>query len=167
MTAHNQDTRSQKHVKIRTADTPNIIAVDPGLTTGVAFYNVRGFKSFHVPGDTAVQLIKGWATQRCEIAHLLLATQRFTVSAQSSRHSRQNHAMKINGALEAFGDEHVDISVLVQNAADASKACSDDVLRKVGWWNVGMPHANDAARHVGLTMLSHFSARWYEMLHSV
>lgn len=145
---------------------PNIVGVDPGGTCGVAIYNVRGFQSFHVPGPQAGRFITERVRRLTELSHVFVACQRFIIVGGAQ--TQQPEALQTIGELTALADDDgKNITLELQNSADAAKAGSRELLTQLDWWRPGMEHANDAARHVALTMLRHFPTMWYEMIRSV
>lgn len=161
---------ADKHIAVRTNDVPNVIGVDPGGTTGVATFSVRGFTSTHVPANTAVQFIEELVQQRVELGNVIVAVQRYVTAGAHGRHSTQHDALSIIGGLKLLETKtglRGRVRVEVQNAADAAHIGKRDVLTLIDWWRPGMTHANDAAAHVALTMLRYFPAMWYRMTHPI
>lgn len=154
---------AQGNYVVRTPTVPNIIGVDPGGTCGVALYNARGFTSFHTPGTHAGRFITERARRLSTLEHVFIACQRFIIVGGAQ--TQQPDALHIIGELEAFAraENQATVTLELQNSADAARAGSREILQSVGWWKPGYEHANDAARHVALTMLRHFPARWWEL----
>jgi hypothetical protein len=155
-----------RHVQIRTSDVPNIIGVDPGGTTGVAMFSVRGFTSFQMSGSHAVPFITERVHNRAVLGRIIIACQRFVIVGGAQ--TQQTDALRIIGALESFADlAHNHVTFELQNAADAKKAATPDLLRQIDWWTPAMEHANDAAQHVALTMIRFYPEMWLNMIRPV
>jgi hypothetical protein len=148
-----------------TKDTPNIIGVDPGGTCGIAIYNVRGFSSFHIPGIEAGKFITRKAKDLTIISPVIIACQRYIITPNPK--TQQRTALHIIGELTAFARDESNIALELQNSADAAKVGSQACLEKLDWWKPGKRHANDAAKHVSLTMLRYFYELWYDLTHGV
>lgn len=152
----------------RTSGVPNLIGVDPGEVTGVAFYNIRGFTSVEIPGDQAASFIRERALARAVIGDVRIGCERWVNRPQVGRMTAQPRAQLLIGALTDFAQCDDRISLELQSPGDAKKAVSHNVLRMLGWWTRTRDgHANDAATQVGLLMLRHFPALWYELTHPV
>lgn len=142
----------------------NIIGVDPGKTTGIALYNARGFQSYEVSEETAVEFIKNRARIRAAVTPLLIVSERWITGTHTSKHSAQSHAQQINGALEQFAKETEHITFEQQTAADAKHICPSRTLKQLGWYTPRLGHANDAGSHVGLAMLRYHSSAWLHLI---
>lgn len=172
MTDHRRVTRvhgdgdfrnTKRHVQIRTNDVPNIIGVDPGGTCGIAMFNVKGFTSFQLPGREAGEFISDRAKRLTILSNVIIGCQRFTIVGGSQ--TQQPQALQTIGELTALTNVYRTIVLELQNSADAVSAGPRDVLVRLGWWRPRLEHANDAARHVALTMLRYFPVMWYELIH--
>jgi hypothetical protein len=132
---------------------------------GVAIYNARGFQAFHVPGPQAGRFIIERARRLTVLSQVVIACQRFIIVGGPQ--TQQPQALETIGELGAFANGDDDVTLELQNSADAAAVAPRELLVRLDWWRPGMAHANDAARHVALTMLRHFPAMWYEMTHAV
>lgn len=142
----------------------NIIGVDPGKTTGIALYNVRGFQSYEVSGETAVEFIENRARIRAAVAPLLIVCERWIVGAHTAKHSAQGDAANIIGALDDFAKSTEHVTMELQSASDAKHACTSHTLKQLGWFTPRLGHANDAGSHVGLAMLKYHSSAWLHLI---
>lgn len=127
---------------------PLIIAVDPGLVTGMAV--------FHVPTG-ALQ-----ATE-CEGRHHFyevlnqaigsgyppeVVCESYVITARSAQVSAQYDALYIIGHLDAVC-HRLGIPLTLQSPGQAKSFSSDSKLKRLGWWNpTPGGHANDALRHL-------------------
>lgn len=133
-----------------------IMAVDPGGTTGVAYWYTDTGQ--HVGGElkgrgnfmmSAKVFLDTHADQR-----ILVVMEAFIITARTLKVTREYDALYIIGALEDRCSDYplVDFAKL-QSASDAKNFVSDDRLKKAGMWKKTTGgHANDASRHLFLQM---------------
>lgn len=133
-----------------------IIAVDPGGTTGWARYGVQH-------GSWEAGEIRGRANYMRHFKdglaangdrRILVVMEAFVITARTLKVSREYDSLYLIGACEDRCSDYplVDFAAL-QTANDAKNFCSDDRLRKAGWWSRGGGgHANDASRHLFLQL---------------
>lgn len=126
---------------------PTVIAVDPGLTTGwAALYPDGEFRSGETKGPyeflrTVYRLLKDQAFD------WTLVVERYTITPETIKKSRQTDALEIIGALKFFA-KHYNTGWAMQTPAEAKSFATDAKLRRMGWYQQGLGHANDASRHL-------------------
>lgn len=145
-----------------------VIAVDPGLATGVAFLS-------YTEGADVPQLLGSYEVQPAEFAPRIrnlisqmrldddyaIVCERFTINAQTVKNSQAPYSLEQIGVLkQCMRDEGIDENSIVwQTPADAKSLFPNPALKKVGTWHKGGEgHANDAIRH-GLLYLAK-RAKW-------
>ena len=138
----------------------HIIAVDPGGTTGLAYWShpdrQTQFKDEPVERkhkDQMLEDIGGWS--QCLGGSLTVVCETYTITARTAKLSQQTDALKIIGVLEFF--EHMyGIRLVMQKPADAKRFSTDARLKAADMW---MPttggHANDAQRHLFMYLVKH------------
>lgn len=154
----------------------SIIAVDPGKVTGVAWFTrvktQERFGSAQVDIDDAANYIRQLA---CNFYRKLdvpvdIACERFVIGATTARNSPQHDALHLIGSLGDFAAnfDWCETRFVLQPAAEAKKVGNKTVLRDLGWWS-RLPggHANDAASHVCLRLLTAHPAVWLGLLNSI
>lgn len=124
-----------------------VVAVDPGLTTGVAVYEHGGFSSFEIPGGLlpAVACVRDLLTPNA-----VLVFEKFVISSSTVKKDLTDAytALYINGAIQVAAQERQALRVVTQTPAQKEWA-KDSFLKALGWYQVGLGgHANDAARHI-------------------
>lgn len=132
---------------------PLIIAIDPGLTTGVAAYRHTGipwlngerFSSGQVEGR--FHFYKAFNTMVAWGLPIIVVMERFTITPATAKKSPQPDPIYIIGAIERQADD-LGFPFYFQTPSDAMSFATDDKLKLVGFWNRGKGHANDAARHM-------------------
>lgn len=121
----------------------NILAVDPGGTTGWAYWKDGEFTSGE-ESDWLYWLCEGGSPFEDIVHHLVI--EKYTITAKTAKLSQQTDALRCTGALEchawAFTQVHW------QTPAEAKSFSTDFKLKRIGWYRPGKGHANDAARHL-------------------
>lgn len=124
----------------------NVLAIDPGGTTGLATWRGGGFKSWQRPFDEALAMCHQIIA--LEGAVDLVVCEGIAITAATLRKTRNvQDAIEYIGVVrylsKCYGKEFV-----IQMPADKGFG-TDSKLRHVGWWNgTTGGHANDAARHL-------------------
>lgn len=129
-------------------DAPTYAAIDPGGTTGVAFYAPGdGFWSSEVPGGSSV-FAQAWRSllERRTVAHVIC--EKYVITAATITKSRQYDALEIIGWLK-LECPHLGIPLTLQTPSAAKAFSSDSKLKALGWYDrTPGGHRNDAARHL-------------------
>lgn len=136
-----------------------IIGLDPGLTCGYAQLDGDTFTSYDLsPMDACTMLEQMLQRGRPTI----IAAERFTFQASSSRKTRQYDALEIIGAARYLCHKYI-ATFTLYGASEAQRIGSREVLRALGWWQPGKDHCNKAAAQVAIayaqTHPSEFEAR--------
>lgn len=133
-----------------------VLAVDPGGTTGIAFYDSDGLFPFsssqHEGYEDAVEELSSYFRGGCPDA---LVCEGFTV--RNNTHKLDAGAFSLTtdliGACRLLAMRE-GIMFVRQAPAQAKGFATDDKLRTLGWYNPSKGgHQNDAARHL-LTYLA-------------
>lgn len=126
-----------------------MVAVDPGKTTGFAFYDDEPDRVApqQEPLNKALDII--WS----ELGNLdRIVVERFTVTERTIKLARDNTALYGVGTLSWFA-WHADVQFVLQQPADAKRLITDVRLRRLGWYRSTVGgHANDAARHLAYNL---------------
>lgn len=132
-----------------------LLAVDPGGTTGLAsvgWYDNGDPCDFTSnekpkPYEAWLQGLEGVILQ---VPPDAIVCERFTITSQTLTKAREYDALYIIGTLKYLCARE-GITFALQSPSDAKRFCSDDRLKKIGWWkSTAGGHANDAARHAFL-----------------
>ncbi len=125
-----------------------IFGVDPGLHVGLLWFRID---TGHVelaklgPLDAA-----NWVDSRLREGDVI-GCERFTQGRKAK--TNQNDALEVIGMLRLVAHRKR-ASFVLQGAADATKAASNDVLRALGWWRRGDPdHVRRAAAQAAYVWL--------------
>lgn len=130
-----------------------IISVDPGNGTGVDFYwrhrdQVTSHFSYEIFGLLeVVDQLRLWnLAVKGSGVPVFCAVEEYTMTSGKGPKTAQPLALKIMGAVEVvaadFGWRHQYFQ-----PKDCKKRCTNDTLRKLGWWQPTKDgHINDARR---------------------
>lgn len=137
-----------------------IIGVDPGKMCGFAALDNHAFQSDDLSWDAA-----------CARLHALLkrgqptivAVERFTFQASSSKMTRQYDALEFIGVARYLCTIHT-ATLLIQGASEAQRIGSPKTLRALTWWKRGYDHANKAAAQVALALARTHPAEFESLL---
>jgi hypothetical protein len=138
-----------------------ILAVDPGLTSGLAF--------FKRTDDNQVELLwtdeLDWKNTARRADAMLrefggedvqLVVERFTITAATAKNSQQQWSIEIIGMLRMLALAHGAGELDLQSPADAKRFCTNIRLKALGFWHVGGGgHALDGIRHGVLWLTRH------------
>ena len=122
-----------------------LISLDPGGTTGVAvFYfdefSVELVRTLQVKGDLKGFLV--WAESAQLPEYDVIVCEDFVL--RPGVHGANIIPAYIIGALQAKMGH--DYPIVLQKPSQ-KRLCPDDVLKRMGYYKVASPHANDAIRH--------------------
>jgi hypothetical protein len=134
-----------------------ILAFDPGGTTGVAAWcnDDEGDPVFDSEQLSWSEFVNNIDKYEFEPDDVIVA-ERYTITAQTLRKSRQTTALEVIGVLRYIA-ARAHIEFVLQSPADAKRYATDARLEKVGWLKRPLArndHANDAARHMLLYLVS-------------
>lgn len=126
-----------------------IMWIDPGVVSGVALYNLvtgepplvgeHEFADLIDHLDLTVGMLAPW---------LLMGVERFVLTSLSHRRSGSIEAIMAWGVCRAAAVHHKILLLVEDQRSEDMAIASDEVLRALGWYTPGKPHANDACRHV-------------------
>jgi hypothetical protein len=120
-----------------------VIWVDPGQTTGWASYD-RGRDVFLSGQELFVpfgELLT--ATVRFLNHDVMIGWERFLVAGR--RAGEPKYSMEVIGMIKWIAR---DCTLLTPTASASRSMASPAILKRLGWWNRGHGHANDAAQHL-------------------
>ncbi len=129
-----------------------IIAVDPGKMCGLIAVNTRGEVIQHselTPFET-VDVVQSmlWGSP------VRVVTERFVITPQTHKHTRQYDAIETIGALRYVCMKMGKPFEL--QSRDAKTRVKDETLKMLGWFmRTPNGHANDAAKHCFVAFMKH------------
>lgn len=133
-----------------------VIAVDPGLATGIAVVSrsdddvlVLEYSGELPPLDAAERFreLLGIRFPESEVV-----VERFTITSATAKNSQAPWSLKVIGALEWIAWDTAGLDpereFVLQGPAEAKRLVTNEMLRRFGLWHRGGEgHANDAIRH--------------------
>ncbi len=138
----------------------SIIAVDPGGTTGLAFWTEPGeyphFEQVRRERQIRLEMLEDIRTWAAELgSDLTIVCETYTITQRTSKLSQQTDALKIIGVLEYFAHVYGP-RIVMQSPADAKRFATDARLKAAGMWTPTKGgHANDANRHLFVYLVKH------------
>lgn len=139
-----------------------IIGVDPGTTTGIFAASVsivdtlRGrevrtdFRAYELDASKAFAMMQ---LQLDRLRDPTVVCERYIVTQRTARLTQQPAALEMIGALRQLCADR-GVHFVLQMKSDAARIAKNAVLKRIGWYQSGQDHANDAARHALLGLAS-------------
>lgn len=127
-----------------------VLALDPGLMTGVAVIGWDGKTPVPTPdalvhtGEVPYDEMPEWF-DRWIVRVNVVAMERFVISIQTVKYSRQPEPLYVIGGV-MFLSALRQVPVKLQDKAAAKSAYTNARLKELGWYVKG-EHARDAVRH--------------------
>ena len=138
---------------------PTIIALDPGLTTGVAIQRAPGLLPdacqilgrFEVYAFVTQILQEEAAVSR---PNPIIVIERFTINGNTASKSQQLDPLYVIGVVEYLALRN-NCPFHLQSPSQAKSFATDAKLKAAGWWVPGQDHARDALRHLMVFLCTH------------
>jgi hypothetical protein len=135
----------------------NILSVDPGKATGIAFFSwIKGeepelLRTYEVQPEQYAEVIRDiMHSFDMNFSTLEVVCEKFTINAQTVRNSQAPYSLEQIGVLkQILQDFELDREKIVwQTPADAKRMFPNEALKTLEYWHKGGEgHANDAIRH--------------------
>jgi len=126
----------------------DILAVDPGVMTGWAYLDPNDVEWKAPVCGQSEQAAFTSMVRSYENTWEAIVVERYTITQETLRKSRQPASLEIIGFLRAEA-QWLDIPFVLQTPADAKRFASDEKLAAAGWLQPKKDdHANDALRHL-------------------
>lgn len=137
-----------------------VVGVDPGTTTGIFAVSVSivdkllesevrsEFTSYQLDAEKAVAALE---LQLRRFPEVLVACERYIITSRTARLTQQPAALELIGTFKQLCREY-GAPFLLQMKSDAAHLARDKLLKRVGWFQRGQDHANDAARQALLAL---------------
>lgn len=124
-----------------------IVWADPGLLTGLAWYdlNTGHFGSDQYGPDDLRRKLDGFGMDHA--SHMIVGYERFIVTSGGPRTSSPEHAHRAIQVIDGFAKQYV-VPLAKPQPSSARKLAQTVYLRRLGWYKPGRGHANDAAQHL-------------------
>lgn len=131
-----------------------VIVIDPGLTTGVVKYDreTHEFSPSQLNFDSTCEYLLGESVfHRKEV---VLVAESFIITAATPRMTQAPWSLEMIGVARMCSRLYCERDLFVQAQSSAMRFSSDQRLKLMGWYRPGMGHANDAARHLLLFLVT-------------
>lgn len=120
----------------------HVIALDPGITTGVALYT--DWPNKYVKTDQLKEFHEGFF-------NYLVRNKPTEIVYESFIYQRRNkvelYPVEVIGVIKLYAQTY-NIPLFVQSASQAKGFMTDDKIKKMGLWVRGQKHGMDALRHL-------------------
>ena len=129
------------------------LSIDPGLTTGVAWFDDDfGFESREIAGRYDLYDFVAPLVALCP--KLTVIIERWDVRKDTFGKSAQEDARYIIGYIDGIC-QATGVPYVEQRPAEAKSFASNAKLKKLGWFQGGEGHADDASRHLLVYLAKH------------
>jgi hypothetical protein len=136
-----------------------VVAVDPGLLTGVCivgFDHGQGCRLYQ-SDELVFEQVLPWAKLELPSADVVVC-EKFTINQRTIKNSPAPWSLEVTGVVRAVASLS-DKELVMQLPGDAMNLVDNDMLRRLSLWHRGGEgHANDALRHAVLYAVKHL--RW-------
>ena len=129
-----------------------VVAVDPGVTTGLAWVTGRDDRSFHSIQVTEHEMYHWFDTNSASIKHV--QCEAFTINAATIRKTVVYDSLYLIGYLR-YCSHRDGWALAFTKPADVMSSFPDVALKRASMHTPGLGHANDAARHLAHYMVRH------------
>jgi len=134
---------------------PYVLAVDPGLTSGVCIVTRDGLQALWVSELAWEDLTREVAKALNQLGgeHVDIVSERFVITPLTGRNSQATWSLEVTGMLRLLARLHGAEPVTLQSASDAKNFCPNGRLAALELrQKSSKPHANDALRHAVLRL---------------
>lgn len=134
-------------------DVAVVVTVDPGKMTGLSgVYRDGTFFSLETNFDqTCRHLIELANKYR---GAMILVAESFIIGPQTVKNTQAPWSLELIGVARMVSRLYCGRDLHMQSPAEAKRFSSDQRLKNLGWYKSGKGHANDAARHLLLVMVT-------------
>lgn len=131
-----------------------VLAADPGKTTGWALWDLARleFSSGQEPWLDFARRTHDWVARFG--AETQLVSERFIINQGTVKNSQAPWSLRCEGVLHYLAHTYTSHTLDLQSPSDAKSMMIDARLKAHGWHARGKVHANDAARHLGLWLIT-------------
>lgn len=129
---------------------PYVLAIDPGLATGIALIHTEsltiiysGELDWKQTGEYVEKTLEEYSTNDLDIV-----AERFIITLATAKKSQAPYSLMVLGMLDWLTYKHAASPVQLQTPANAKAQADNACLKRLGLWHKGGEgHALDAIRH--------------------
>lgn len=129
-----------------------VVAVDPGVTTGMAGVFGKNDNTFWSGEWNEIDFYTWWDMHGQEVKHV--QCEAFTINAATIRKTVVYDSLYLIGYLR-YCSHRDGFTLAFTKPADVMAPFPDAALKRAGMHSPGKGHANDAARHLAHYMVRH------------
>ncbi len=123
-----------------------IVWLDPGFTTGLAWWDPETGKFFSGQFDDDVELAETLAALAENVpGRLAVGYEQYIVTPRGK--GTPSHSLKVIGQVSKMAQEGL-FELLKPVPSSSRKVATPVFLKRLGWYKPGKVHANDAAQHL-------------------
>ena len=136
------------------------LALDPGKMSGWASYDheTHEFRSGQTDYDATCRMLmhvpSAFGAAEATCIETDIVSESFIITINTAKNTQATWSLELIGVARMVSRLYGGQELVLQSPAAAKRLMSDDLLRALGWHTKGKGHANDAARHLGLFMVS-------------
>lgn len=130
-----------------------VTTVDPGKMTGIAGAYADGSffwleTTFDQTCRHLIEMANKWREE------MVLVAESFIIGPQTVKNTQAPWSLELIGVCRMVSRLYCGRELKLQSPAEAKRFSSDLRLKHLGWYTPGKGHANDAARHLLLTLVT-------------
>lgn len=124
---------------------PVYLYTDPGMTTGWASFSELGFKSGQHDFDGICSYLERLTSYHGPNLHI--GWEDFIITSKTYIKKESHWSMEVIGVIRWLAHKH-GCKLLPTYTSSTLLPKGNEQLKRMGWYAVGMGHANDAAQHL-------------------
>jgi hypothetical protein len=136
---------------------PYVLAVDPGLMSGLAVVEREGPRlvySAELGWEDLDDQVNAWL-HHYGPGQVNVAAERFTITVATGKKSQATWSLECIGMLRSWSRSRGQGAVALYSPADAKAMFDNDTLHRLGLWHKGGEgHARDAIRHALMCLVA-------------
>lgn len=127
-------------------------AMDPGKKSGWAYWDSES-ETFTSGQEDYDGMCRRLLSDAANLSTDLIS-ESFVVTVNTAKNTQATWSLELIGVARMVSRLYGGQELVLQIPAAAKRLCSDELLKSLDWYKPGKGHANDAARHLGLFLLS-------------
>lgn len=136
-----------------------ILSVDPGKTSGWAFYDTETKQHFSGEAeffDLCTRVEKACLRYQSD---LQIVAEKFTIAPNTHKNTAAPWSLEVIGVLRYFSAQ-TENDLILTKPSEAKNICKNDRLKALEWFAGGKGHADDASRHLFLHLVT--KRKWWD-----
>ena len=128
-----------------------VLWLDPGEMTGWALWYTEQQHLFTAEYDrkNIGTYLERWLSTGG--GKTVLGCEKYIITPETARLSQQPASLEVIGIARELANKYPVVEFRCDQSSSTAKTfCTNQMLKAIGWYRVGMRHANDASRHLFL-----------------